>query len=71
MSQGKQGIAKQEMKSLNIAVLGISELNRTRMGHFQSYNDKVSYSGNDRLRRHRVVLILRQDVAQAVRGSNA
>ena len=37
----------------------------------QSDNYKVFHSGNDKLRRNGVVLRWRQDVAQAVRGSNA
>ena len=40
-------------------------------GHFQSDDYKVFYSGNDRLRRNRVALMLKQDVADAVRGSAA
>lgn len=55
------------MKPLNIAVLGVSELKwDIQPGHY-----KIFYSENDKLRRNRVALILRQDVAQAVRGYNA
>lgn len=45
---------------------------QTRMdqngGHFQPGNYEVFPSGNDKLRRNRVALILRQVVAQEVRG---
>lgn len=57
------------MEQLNIAVLGQSELKWTEVGHFQSGNYKI-FSGNDNHRRNKIALILRQDVAQAVRGYN-
>lgn len=51
------------MKHLNIAVLGVSKRKWTGMGHFHSDNYEVFYSRNDKRRRNRVALILRQDVA--------
>ena len=36
MSQGKLEVVKQEMTSVNIDILGISELKWTRMGEFNS-----------------------------------
>ena len=72
MNQGKMEIVKQEMERLNIAVLGLGELKWTGMGHFfQLDNNKVFYSGNDKLRSGGVALIPSQDEAQAVRGYNA
>ena len=71
MNQGKLEIVKQEMQHLNTAVLGVSELKWTRMGHFQSDYSKVFYSRNGKLRRNRVALIMREDVTQTVRGYNA
>ena len=35
-NQGKMEVVKQEMASVNIDILGISELKRTRMGKFNS-----------------------------------
>ena len=71
MSQGKLEIIKQKMECFNIAILGVSELKWTGKGHCQSDNYKVFYSGNNKLRRNGVSLILRQDAAQEVRGNNA
>ena len=34
MNQGKLEVAKQEMARVNVKILGISELRRTRMGEF-------------------------------------
>lgn len=48
MGHGKLEVVKQEKEHLNIAVLGISELKWTEMGHFQSGNCKVFHSGNDK-----------------------
>ena len=36
MNQGKLEVVKQEMASVNIDILGISELKRTGMGKFNS-----------------------------------
>ena len=71
VNQSKLETVRQQMEYLNIAVPGINELKGTGMGHFQSDNYEVIYSGNEKLRRDGPALILRQDVAQAVRGSNA
>lgn len=54
------------MKHLNIAVLGVSKLKWTGMRHLQLGLYKVFDSGNDKLRRNGVALILRQDLTQAV-----
>ena len=70
-NQGKMETVKKEMGCLNIAVLGLRELKWTGMGHFQSDNYTVFYSRNDKLGSNRVALILRQEVAQVVRGSDA
>lgn len=68
--QGKLEIVKQEIEHLVIAVLGVSELKWTEVGHFKSGSYKVFHSGNNKLRK-KVALILRQDIAQAVRGYHA
>lgn len=56
------------MKCLDTAVLHVSKLKWTGMGHFQSDNYKAFHSGNDKLRRNGVALILRQDVLQVFRS---
>lgn len=68
MKQGKLEIVKQEMKCLDTAVLRVSKLKWTGVGHFQSDNYKAFHSGNDKLRRNGVALILRQDVLQVFRS---
>ena len=59
----KLEIVKQEMEHLNIAVLGISKLKWTRMGHFQSDKYKAFNSGNYKLKGNKVVLT-RQEVCR-------
>ena len=43
MNQGKLEVVKQEMASLNIDILGISELKWTRMGEFNSDDHYIYY----------------------------
>ena len=42
MNQGKLDVVKQEMATVNIDVLGISELKWTRMGEFNSDDHYIS-----------------------------
>ena len=56
MNQGKLEVVKQEMASLNIDILGISELKWTRMGEFNSDDHYIYYCGQKFLRRKRVAL---------------
>ena len=56
MNQGKLEVVKQEMARVNIDILGISELKRTRMG------------GQESPRRNRVALIVNKRVQNAVLG---
>ena len=71
MNKGKLESAKQEEEFISIAVLGTGELKWTGVGYIQSDNYEVFYSGNDKFRTKGVAPIMRQDVAQAVRGYNA
>ena len=61
-------IVKQEMEYVNTVVLGVSKLKWPGMGYFLSGNCKEFYPGNKKLRKNRVALILRQDIAWAGRG---
>ena len=61
---------KGEMECINISVLDLSEIKWTETRYFQSDNYKVFYSGNNEIRRNQA-LILRQNVARAVRDYNA
>ena len=49
MNQGKLKVVKQEMASMNIDILGISELQCTGMGKFNSDNHYVYYGGQEEM----------------------
>ena len=49
MNQGKLEVVKQEMASMNIDILRISELKWTGMGGFNSDDHYVSYRGQESL----------------------
>ena len=48
MNQGKLEVAKQEMTSVNINILGISELKWTGIGKFNSDDCYIYYFGNNK-----------------------
>ena len=52
MNQGKLVVVKQEMASVNINILGISELKWMRMGEFNSDDHYIYYCGQESLRRN-------------------
>ena len=56
MNQGKLVVVKQEMARVNIDILGISELNWTRMGEFKIDDHYIHYCGQESLRRNGVAL---------------
>ena len=58
MNQGKLEVVKQEMTSVNINILGISELKWTRIGEFNSDDHSIYYCGQESLRRNGVALIV-------------
>ena len=62
MNQGKLEVVKQEMARVNINILGISELKRTRMGEFNSDNHYIYYCGQESLRRSGVAKIVNKRV---------
>ena len=70
MNQGKWEVVKQEMISVNINILGISELKLTRMGKFNSDDHYIYYDGQESLRRNGVILIVNKRVQNAVLGYN-
>ena len=45
MIQGKLEVVKQEMATVNVDILGISELKWTAMGEFNSDDHYIYYSG--------------------------
>ena len=68
-NQGKLKVVKQEMASMNIDILGISELKWTGMAEFNSDNHYVYYSGQKSLR-NGVAIIVNKRVKNAVLGCN-
>ena len=70
INQGKLDIVKQEMTSVNINILGISELKWMRMGEFNSDDHCIYCCGKDSLRRNKVALIVNKRVQNAVLGCN-
>ena len=51
-------MVKQERATLNIDILGISELKWTELGEFNSSNHYIYYCGQESLRRIEVALIV-------------
>ena len=69
MNQGKLDKVKQEMASMNIDILGISELKWMGMGEFNSDDHYIYYCGQESFRRN-VALILNKSIQNAVLGCN-
>ena len=61
-NQGKLKVVKQEMASVNIDTLGISELNWTGMGEFNSEDHYIYFCGQESLRRNGVTIIVNKRV---------
>ena len=70
MNQGKSEVVKQEMKRVNINILGIRELKWTGMGEFNSDDHYIYYCGQDSLRRNGVAIMFNKRVRNAVLGCN-
>ena len=62
MNQGKLEVIKQEMASVNIDILGISELKWTDMGKFNSDDHNIYYCGQESLRQNEVALVVKKYV---------
>ena len=70
MNQSKLEVLKQKMASVNINILGISELKWTEMSEFNSDDHYIYYFGQESLRRNRVAIIANKRVQNAVLGCN-
>ena len=70
MNQGKLEVVKQEMASVNVNILGISELKWTGMGKFNSDDHYIYYCGQVPFRRKGVAIIVNKTVQNAVLGCN-
>ena len=62
MSQGKLKLVKLVMARVNINILGISELEWTGMGEFNSDDHYIYYCGQESLRRNRVAIMVNKRV---------
>ena len=60
MNQGKLEVVKQEIATVNINILGISEVNWTGMGEFNSDDNYIYYCGQESLRRIGVIIIVKK-----------
>ena len=70
MNQGKLEVVKQEMARLNVDILGISEVQRTGMGEFNSDDHYIYYCGQESLRRNGAAFTVNKRVQNAVLGCN-
>ena len=62
MNQGRLEVVKQEMASMKINILGISELRWMGMGKFNSDDHYVYNCGQESLRKNRVTLIVQKSL---------
>ena len=62
MNQGKLEVAKQEMASVNIDILGIRKLKWTGMGEFNSEDNCIYYCGQESFKRSGVAIIVNKSL---------
>ena len=62
MNQGKLEVVKQEMKRVNVDILGISELRWTGKGEFNSDDHYIYYCGQESLRRNGVAIMVNKSL---------
>ena len=70
MNQDKLEVVKQEMARVNNDILGISALNWTGMGKFNSDDHYVYYCRQESLRRNGIAIIVNKRVQNVVLGCN-
>ena len=70
MNQRKLEVVKPKMATVNIDILGISELKRTGVGEFNSDDHDIYYCGQESLRRNGVAIMVNKRVRNAVLGCN-
>ena len=54
-------VVKQEMARVNIDILGISELNWTKVDEYNSDDPYIYYYGQESLRRNEVAILVNKD----------
>ena len=62
MNEGKLEVVKQEITTVNVDILGISDLKWTRMGEFNSDDHYIYYCGQESLRSNGVAIIVNKRV---------
>ena len=62
MNKRKLEVVKQEMARVNIDILGISELERTEVGDFNSDDHYIYYRGQESLRRNGVAIMVNKSL---------
>ena len=70
MNQDKLEVVKQEIATVNVDILGISELKRTGMSEFNSGDHYIYYCVQESLRRNGVANMVNKRVWNAVLGCN-
>ena len=70
MNQGKLEVVKQEMARVHVDILGISELQWSGMGEFNSDDHYIYYCRQESLRRNGVAIIVNKKVQNAILGNN-
>ena len=70
MNKGKLEVVKQEIARVNVDILGISELEWTGMGEFNSDDHYIYYCRQESLRRNGVAIMVNKRVRNAVHGCN-
>ena len=70
MGTGKLDVVKKEMERMKINILGVSELKWTGLGHFNSGDHKVYFSGHQTNRYRGIGFILGKEIAKTVLGYN-
>ena len=58
----------QEMKRLNIDILGVSELRWKNIGHFNSEETTIYFSGNESMKRIGVAILVNQKIQRSLLG---
>ena len=62
MNQGKLEVVKQEIARVNVNILGISEIEWTGMGEFNSDDHYIYYCGQKSLGRNGVAIMVNKRV---------
>ena len=66
MNQGTLDVVKQDMATVNIDILGISELKWTGMGEFNSDDHYIYCCGQESLRRNGVAIIVNKSPKHSI-----